>query len=219
MILQTIGMTNPPSKLQLPLSLEDCLLSSSSAAASSKSSLNHHLSQNSKFPCRLHRMLDEAESHHLDHIVSWLPCGTAFAIHDKEEFMKSVIPNYFPRMTSYKSFRRQLSLYGIYQRRVPAIRKNKKKVTSSPGGSPKSTQSSHQEGGKIPNTPFRKSMYTRISLTPPRLFCNHVHSSNRYLFTPAPSSWRYQKLRKTIKTKQYPEISSPWIGLIRNGGR
>ena len=112
------------------------------AGTGNNSSSNAIVPNNNKFPCRLHRMLDNAESEKFDHIVSWLKCGKAFAIHDKDEFMKRVIPLYFPRMTSYKSFRRQLSLYGIYQRRIPAIRKSKKRE-----GSSKSSLK-HQEGGK-----------------------------------------------------------------------
>jgi hypothetical protein len=83
-----------------------------------------------KFPSRLHRMLESAEKNRLDHIASWLPCGRAFAIHDRKEFFKMVMPTYFPGMTSYESFRRQLGLYGIYQQRnkPPSSTRSRKKT-------------------------------------------------------------------------------------------
>jgi hypothetical protein len=45
-------------------------------------------------------------------IVSFLPHGRAFIVHDKTKFMKEIIPKYFNH-SAWLSFTRQLSLYGF----------------------------------------------------------------------------------------------------------
>ena len=68
----------------------------------------------SRFPRLLHSVLQDALSDPtLAAIISWDPSGTAFKIHDQRLFVNKVIPRYFPKMKSYKSFRRQLNLYGL----------------------------------------------------------------------------------------------------------
>ena len=69
------------------------------------------------FPFRLHSILEEAESNDLTHIISWLPCGTKFVIHDKEAFTKTFVTKYF-RHSNFKSFLRQISMYK-FQRDKP----------------------------------------------------------------------------------------------------
>jgi len=64
------------------------------------------------FPWRLHEMLEEIEKKKLDWIVSWLPDGQSFQVHNQEAFSETIIPMYF-RHTRYKSFQRQLYLYGF----------------------------------------------------------------------------------------------------------
>ena len=67
-----------------------------------------------RFPGRLHDVLEDALSDPaLAKVISWEPSGTAFKIHDQTSFVAKVIPRYFPKMKSYKSFRRQLNLYGL----------------------------------------------------------------------------------------------------------
>ena len=65
------------------------------------------------FPDRLHLMLDSAEREGFDATVSWLPCGTAFKVHDAKRFTESIMPRYYDRQTRYKSFLRQLNLYNF----------------------------------------------------------------------------------------------------------
>jgi hypothetical protein len=60
------------------------------------------------FPLKLHRLLEEAEKKCSDHIVSWLPDGKAFKIHDPEQFCNTVMAAYF-KQTKLKSFTRQVS--------------------------------------------------------------------------------------------------------------
>lgn len=59
------------------------------------------------FPFKLHQLLEEAEECGTDHIISWLPSGEAFKIHDPDVFLDSVMTKYF-KMTKIKSFTRQL---------------------------------------------------------------------------------------------------------------
>jgi hypothetical protein len=64
----------------------------------------------SVFPSKLHRMLENAEKDGLEHIVSWVQRGTAFKVHNTDEFVRRILPLYFDQ-TKYESFRRQLNLY------------------------------------------------------------------------------------------------------------
>jgi hypothetical protein len=64
----------------------------------------------SVFPAKLRRMLENAEKDGLEHIVSWVQRGTAFKVHDTDEFVRRIMPLYF-NQSKYESFRRQLNLY------------------------------------------------------------------------------------------------------------
>ena len=46
----------------------------------------------------------------MNHIISWLPCGTKFKIHDKQQFVNVFVEENF-RHKRFKSFLRQLSMY------------------------------------------------------------------------------------------------------------
>jgi len=69
------------------------------------------------FPHKMYDLLEEVEERGLDDIVSWCDDGRSFRIYSHLAFEKSIMPLYFSGMSSYKSFRRQLNLYGIYQHR------------------------------------------------------------------------------------------------------
>mmetsp|Transcript_10447 Transcript_10447/g.21995 ORF Transcript_10447/g.21995 Transcript_10447/m.21995 type:complete len:343 (-) Transcript_10447:368-1396(-) len=69
------------------------------------------------FPHKMYDLLEDVEQKNLDDIVSWLPDGESFKIHSQVGFEQTIMPMYFSGMSSYKSFRRQLNLYGIYQHR------------------------------------------------------------------------------------------------------
>jgi hypothetical protein len=64
------------------------------------------------FPWRLHEMLDEAAGETNEHIISWLAGGDAFRVHDTKVFAQLIMPKYF-KQTQYKSFQRQLNIYGF----------------------------------------------------------------------------------------------------------
>jgi hypothetical protein len=64
------------------------------------------------FPCKLFEILEDADENGFRHVVCWNSEGDGFMVHDTAAFMKQVIPQYF-NQTKYKSFQRQLSLYGF----------------------------------------------------------------------------------------------------------
>lgn len=77
------------------------------------------------FPFKLHCMLFEVEQHQQQQhqaglggaggcssIVSWLPNGNAFKVHDKAKFVSLIMPQYF-YSTQFKSFQRNLNLWGF----------------------------------------------------------------------------------------------------------
>jgi hypothetical protein len=68
------------------------------------------------FPSILHQLLGEASMKDFEHIVSWLPCGRIFRVHDIKAFQKTILCTYF-NQTRYRSFLRQLNIYGF--KRIP----------------------------------------------------------------------------------------------------
>jgi len=71
------------------------------------------------FPKRLYDMLEKAEEGGYDHIISWLPDGAGFKIHndgtqckEDENQIVQVLKKAF-NQSRYKSFLRQLQLYGF----------------------------------------------------------------------------------------------------------
>ena len=64
------------------------------------------------FPCKVYAMLEDAEEKGFDDVVSWNNRGDGFTVHNKERFTKEIVPKYY-NQTRYKSFQRQLSLYGF----------------------------------------------------------------------------------------------------------
>ena len=59
-------------------------------------------------------MLDDAEKKGFDNVVSWLPCGLGFKVHIPSQFTANIMPTYF-NQTKYKSFQRQLNMYGFHR--------------------------------------------------------------------------------------------------------
>mmetsp|Transcript_34511 Transcript_34511/g.81353 ORF Transcript_34511/g.81353 Transcript_34511/m.81353 type:complete len:284 (-) Transcript_34511:56-907(-) len=64
------------------------------------------------FPWKLHDMLHVSMMEAKEHIVSWLPDGTAFKVHNSDAFVAEILPMFF-KQTKYKSFQRQLNLWGF----------------------------------------------------------------------------------------------------------
>jgi HSF-type DNA-binding len=59
------------------------------------------------FPLKLQRILDKAHEQMRTDIISWLPHGKAFLVHDVDRFVSEVMPIYF-NQTKYSSFQRQV---------------------------------------------------------------------------------------------------------------
>jgi hypothetical protein len=65
-----------------------------------------------QFPWKLHVILEQAKQRGEDSIISWLPGGKSFKVHDKIKFSSQTMPAYF-NSSIYKSFQRNLNLWGF----------------------------------------------------------------------------------------------------------
>jgi len=64
------------------------------------------------FPWRVQEMLSDSYSQGWSDVVSWLPDGKAFKVHNVPRFVAEILPIYF-KQSKYKSFQRQLNLWGF----------------------------------------------------------------------------------------------------------
>jgi hypothetical protein len=64
------------------------------------------------FPIKLHDLLEDTANNGSQNVVSWQPHGKAFRVHQPEVFARAIMPRYF-KQTKYKSFLRQLHVYGF----------------------------------------------------------------------------------------------------------
>jgi hypothetical protein len=60
-------------------------------------------------------MLEEMAKVGDESIVSWQPNGMSFRVHLPDVFARTVMPRYFTKQTKYKSFLRQLHMYGFHR--------------------------------------------------------------------------------------------------------
>ena len=58
-------------------------------------------------------MLEEKAATGDESIVSWQPHGKAFRVHQPNAFTSIIMPQYFKQQKKYKSFQRQLNIYGF----------------------------------------------------------------------------------------------------------
>ncbi|VEU38981.1 unnamed protein product [Pseudo-nitzschia multistriata] len=78
----------------------------------SQKSQDKHSATAFQFPWKLHDMLDRTKAEGNENIVSWVEGGKAFRVHVTEAFVNDILPRFF-KQTKYKSFQRQLNLYGF----------------------------------------------------------------------------------------------------------
>ena len=66
------------------------------------------------FPVKLHKVIQNTERYGFSTIISWLPHGRAFKIHDDDAFLEKVMPHFFfqSRMSSFTA---QLKMYGFHR--------------------------------------------------------------------------------------------------------
>jgi hypothetical protein len=73
----------------------------------------HGINSSFQFPWKLHDMLDYSDANGIQHIVSWQDeDGRSFKVHKPAKFVVAIMPQFF-KQTKYKSFQRQLNLYGF----------------------------------------------------------------------------------------------------------
>ena len=65
-----------------------------------------------QFPWKLHEMLHLAEKNRKTDVISWLPGGNGFKVHNKIQFCSEIMPGYFASQ-KYKTFQRSLNLWGF----------------------------------------------------------------------------------------------------------
>jgi hypothetical protein len=70
--------------------------------------------ENVRFPFILHALLEDAREHNFEHIISWVPNSDClFIVHEPKLFAQFIMKSYFTKQNRYKSFLRQLNLYGF----------------------------------------------------------------------------------------------------------
>mmetsp|Transcript_28957 Transcript_28957/g.53464 ORF Transcript_28957/g.53464 Transcript_28957/m.53464 type:complete len:261 (+) Transcript_28957:96-878(+) len=87
---------------------------SSSSDSPQRASCRRHA--DTPFPSKLYEMLEYVEQMGLCDVISWLPHGRAFKIHNKDMFMSHVAKRFF-KATKLRSIHRQMNLWGY--KRIP----------------------------------------------------------------------------------------------------
>jgi len=85
------------------------LQTSKGSVISCKNMKNRHREM---FPVKVYKLLEQSEIDGYSSIVSWLPNGNGFMIHNKKLFERRVLKKYKFRST-FQSFKRQLYAYGF----------------------------------------------------------------------------------------------------------
>jgi len=73
-----------------------------------------HRQKRLSFAYQLHRMLNDMESKHTSHIISWVGGGSGFKIHDPDMFEETIQQCYF-QQSKIESFIRQVGHLGDTQ--------------------------------------------------------------------------------------------------------
>lgn len=63
------------------------------------------------FPTRLFAMLEESQKRGFDDVIAWQPGGESFRVFKPERFAAEIASDFFA-LRKYKSFLRQLNIYG-----------------------------------------------------------------------------------------------------------
>ena len=85
---------------------------SSSSPTTPSNGPTAEVAQQLRFPWKLHLLLERCEYEKHESIVSWLPNGKSFKVHDKERFVKEIMPSFFGTQ-SFKTFQRNLNLWYV----------------------------------------------------------------------------------------------------------
>lgn len=69
------------------------------------------------FPCKIYSLLEDAATFGFEDIISWQPGGKSFKVHKLDVFSNTIMRSYFTQ-SKFKSFQRQLNIYGWKQVQV-----------------------------------------------------------------------------------------------------
>ena len=93
---------------------------SSSSPTTPSNGPTAEVAQQLRFPWKLHLLLERCEYEKHESIVSWLPNGKSFKVHDKERFVKEIMPSFFGTQ-SFKTFQRNLNLWYVTKRAMCSV--------------------------------------------------------------------------------------------------
>jgi hypothetical protein len=68
---------------------------------------------NSDFLSKLHEVLEKAEKTERTDVVSWMPSGRSFRVHQKEEFIETMLHHFNMNISNFKAFQRVLRGWGF----------------------------------------------------------------------------------------------------------
>ena len=137
-------------------------------------------------------MLEKVEKAGDAHIVSWLPHGTSFRVHKPNLFIKDIVPVYF-KQKQYKSFQRQLHLYG-FQRVSQGLEKgsyfHKNFVRDNRELSLQIDRKLHKNDTKTSKTSSRKKNTKAVlDSTDTSKSCDEINSKHRCIQGEVPRWW------------------------------
>ena len=101
-----------PILLRMTLLIQPMVMSTTSSFDLMMEKAKEGQQQRQPFPLQLHKLLDLAQESGDEDVLSWLPCGTAFRVHDREKFAKKFMKTFF-KQSVFKSFLRQLNMWGF----------------------------------------------------------------------------------------------------------
>ena len=105
---------NKPSSSSDGNKYRDCSLMSDEDAVAGISYENLRGRTKEVFPVKLHKIMEYSERYGFSSIISWMPHGRSFKIHDEDLFVEKVMSHFFFQ-SKMSSFTRQLRMYGFHK--------------------------------------------------------------------------------------------------------
>jgi HSF-type DNA-binding len=96
--------------------MDDASMGERSGGATSIDTISHPPGKSVSFPVKLLIMLNTLEAQGKRDVISWMPHGRGFIVHQQEAFATEIIPQFF-RHSKFSSFQRQLHMYSF--QRIP----------------------------------------------------------------------------------------------------
>ena len=92
--------------------MDDASMGERSGGATSIDTISHPPGKSVSFPVKLLIMLNTLEAQGKRDVISWMPHGRGFIVHQQEAFATEIIPQFF-RHSKFSSFQRQLHMYSF----------------------------------------------------------------------------------------------------------